>query len=155
MVVETSSVNETIALGRLLGAAARPGDVFALVGPLGAGKTQLVKGIAAGLGVHDDHAVCSPTFVLINEYTGRCTLYHLDAYRLRGPRDLAALGFEELCASGGVVVVEWADRVPQLVPPDATWITIEPRGESLRSLTIAAPVLAAGRFAAAVHGADA
>lgn len=135
----SASPADTFEFGRRIGARARPGDVFALVGPLGAGKTQLVKGLAAGLGATDDRDVCSPTFVLVTEHAGRLRLYHLDAYRLDGARPLEAIGFDELCGSGGVVAVEWADRVRALMPEETVWIEIEPRTDGARELHVSGP----------------
>lgn len=125
---------ETRAAGRALAAALGPGDVIGLVGPLGAGKTQFVKGLAAGLDVADERGVNSPTFVLVQEYHGRLTLYHIDAYRLARAGELAALGFDELCDAGGVVVVEWADRVESLLPDDAVRIELSPLDATARRL---------------------
>ena len=106
-----------MALGRALGGCLRPGDVVALVGPLGAGKTYFAKGLAAGLGVADTARVVSPSFVLEREYEGRrgvgIRLRHVDAYRLRHPGELTELGAEELFDESGVTVVEWADRFPE------------------------------------------
>lgn len=123
-VLESDSVEATREIGRRLGEHLRGGEVIALVGPLGAGKTQFVKGLAAGLGVADERVVTSPTFVLCNEYRGRLMLYHLDAYRLTGPHELDALGFAEMCDAGGVVVVEWAERMAGLIPAEAVCITL-------------------------------
>jgi tRNA threonylcarbamoyladenosine biosynthesis protein TsaE len=106
-----------------LGAAARAGDVVALRGPLGAGKTQLAKGIARGLAV--DEVVNSPTFVLMNEYPGRVRLFHVDAYRIEGEEAMAAGLIDERQAQG-VTVVEWADRVEPWLPLDRLEIAIEP-----------------------------
>ena len=116
MVITTNSPDETIELGRRLGRLLGPGYVVALTGELGAGKTCLTKGIALGLGVADARAVRSPTFVLISEYRGRLTLYHVDAYRLHGPADFEALGATEILTSGAVTVIEWADRVEGALP---------------------------------------
>lgn len=124
---ETSSVEETVALGRRIGESLVGNVVIALVGPLGAGKTHLVKGIATGNGLPDPAAVTSPTFVLVNEYDGRLWLRHLDLYRVRSSRELFALGFEEMRESGSAVVVEWADRFPDAMPDETLWITIVPR----------------------------
>lgn len=107
-----------------MGAALLPGSVVALVGELGAGKTHLVKGIAVELGVASEKLVNSPTFVLVNEYAGRIPIIHVDAYRLAGAAQLAAIGFDEMCARGGVVLVEWADRVRSEIPASAIWIEI-------------------------------
>ena len=114
----TGSPAETQALGRRLGRLLGPGDVVALAGPLGAGKTQFVKGVAEGLGVADGRDVTSPTFVLINEYAGRLPVYHFDAYRLDGPEALEDLGAAEYFDGRGVSVVEWADRVPGVLPAE-------------------------------------
>lgn len=136
----TASPEETVALGRRVGGAVAAGDVIGLIGPLGAGKTQLVRGIALGAGVPDGRLVSSPTFVLHNHYLGgRIEVHHLDAYRLRSPGELAAIGFEELLESGGAVLVEWADRVRSLLPERTIWIEIAPEGESVRRLRATGP----------------
>lgn len=138
VLLHSDSVAATLALGRWLGESAAAGDVLGLVGPLGAGKTQLVKGIASGLGVVDERVVVSPTFVLVNEYDGRLHIYHLDAYRLERAAELAALGFDEMCTAGGVVVVEWADKVRRIMPEETVWISIEPTGETRRQIEASA-----------------
>jgi len=111
--VTTHGPEETIALGRRIGQVLEGGQVLALVGPLGSGKTHLVKGIALGMGVADEDLVHSPTFVLVHEYpaAGGRVLYHLDAYRLESAADLERIGFEDLIGPEGVLVVEWADKV--------------------------------------------
>lgn len=117
------SVAETIAAGRQVGERARAGDVFALVGDLGAGKTQFVKGIAAGVASPAD--VTSPTFTLIHEYEGgRLPVYHFDFYRLESKAAALALGLDDYFFGGGVSVVEWVDRFPELLPDTAEWIAI-------------------------------
>ena len=131
---ETNSVETTHSLGAELGRVLRGGVAIGMVGPLGAGKTHLVKGIAAGNGTADPRKITSPTFTLIHEYPGRLRLYHVDAYRLRGPSELVALGFEELVASDSAVVVEWADRVRTTMPTDTLWIEITPTQETFRLL---------------------
>ena len=136
----THSARETFGLGRVLGRTTRAGDVFALTGPLGAGKTQFVKGLAAGLSVPVREPVVSPTFVLIREYAGRLKLYHIDAYRLAGPGELLALGSEELMAEpGSIVAVEWADRVSDAIPPQACWIELDHAGRNDRRIRIRWP----------------
>jgi tRNA threonylcarbamoyladenosine biosynthesis protein TsaE len=112
--IVTKSADETVALGKTLGGALQGGEVIALVGDLGTGKTHLIKGIALGLDVPDPDVVTSPTFTLINEYHGRRVLQHIDAYRLETAEQLEVLGFDEMCSPAAVVVVEWADRVSSL-----------------------------------------
>lgn len=131
---ETTSVETTHTLGAALGRILRGGVAVGMVGPLGAGKTHLVKGIAAGNGTVDPRKITSPTFTLIHEYPGRLRLYHVDAYRLRGPSELIALGFDELVASDSVVAVEWADRVRAAMPTDTLWIEITPIEATSRHL---------------------
>ncbi len=114
------------------------GLTIGLVGPLGAGKTELVKGIAAGNTLDDVRKVTSPTFTLVHEYPGRIRLYHLDAYRLSGPADLLALGFDELTRTDTAVVVEWADRVRSAMPDDTLWVELTSTGEARRTLTFTA-----------------
>jgi len=112
--ITTHSAAETIALGRRLGAALKGGEVIALIGNLGTGKTHLIKGIAHGLGVQEDDLVTSPTFVLVNEYfarEGALQVYHIDAYRLASAAEFEALGIEEYSRPDSIVLVEWADRV--------------------------------------------
>lgn len=128
---------ETFAIGRALGGDLRGGDFLALTGPLGAGKTQFIKGVAAGLGVPDDEPVVSPTFVLIREYAGRLTLYHIDAYRLSGAAELYELGIEELAAEpDAVVAIEWADRVAEVIPDTACRLELDHAGAQARSLRV-------------------
>ena len=112
----TRSPAGTASLGRRLAERLRPGDCVALVGPLGAGKTALVRGIALGLGLADERFVSSPTYVLVQEYPARVPVYHLDLYRLAEPAaELAELGIEEMLADG-VVLIEWADRAARGLP---------------------------------------
>jgi tRNA threonylcarbamoyladenosine biosynthesis protein TsaE len=117
----THSPEETFRAGREAARAARAGDVFALVGGLGAGKTQWVKGFAAGLG--SEAPVTSPTFTLIHEYPGgRLPLYHADCYRLERPEELLAIGLDDYLDGRGVLVIEWADKFPELLPTSARWV---------------------------------
>jgi len=134
--VESHSPEETLAIGRRIGRAARPGDVVALAGDLGSGKTVLAKGMAEGLGAASAREVCSPTFVLCREYLrGRIPFYHLDAYRLRGAADLEAIGSAEIFTQGGLAAVEWADRAPEAMPEDHLLIRFEMTGPPSRRLT--------------------
>ena len=128
---------ETSALGRALGGVLRGGDFLALTGPLGAGKTHLLKAVAAGLCVPEHEPVVSPTFVLVREYAGRVTLYHIDAYRLNGAAELSSLGLDEMLAEpGAVIAVEWADRVAEAVPPYACWIEMAHAGRVVREVRV-------------------
>ena len=131
--ITTNSTDETLALGKRLGSLLGAGDVVALSGPLGSGKTYLTKGIALGLGLTDSRAVRSPTFILISEHPGRLTLYHVDAYRLEGAAELESLGSDEFMTSGGVTVVEWAERVKAALPPEHLWVECRHAGESRRT----------------------
>lgn len=132
------NVEETLALGGRIGGALRPGAVVALVGQLGSGKTHLVKGIARGNDTPANVIVNSPTFVIVNEYSGRLHLYHIDAYRLSGADELDAIGFDEMCTAGGAVLVEWADRVIECLPADRLEISFELAGPTTRRLQLRA-----------------
>lgn len=112
------SEEQTEAVGKALGLAARGGELIGLIGELGAGKTRLVKGIAVGLELTDKDQVRSPTFVLVREHAGRLRLFHVDAYRLERPGELSSLGLDEIIDQGGLTVVEWADRVAEALPRD-------------------------------------
>lgn len=122
--VLTRSAAETEALAAAFGHRAGPGHVFALVGPLGAGKTVFVRGLGRGLGVGGD--VASPTFTLVHRYEGRCPLVHVDAYRLDDLEEWRLLGLEDLLAEPVVAAVEWAERIRPLLPGDALWVELEP-----------------------------
>ena len=113
---QTHSDKDTIMLGRKIGALLSEGDVVALTGPLGSGKTWLTKGIALGLGADPSMVVTSPSFSLVNEYKAAHTLYHIDLYRLERISDILATGIEEYIYNDGVAVVEWADRMPEILP---------------------------------------
>lgn len=123
-----------MALGRTYGCSARQGDVFALSGDLGAGKTQFVKGFVAGLESGAD--VTSPTFVLVHEYGGgRLPVYHFDFYRLENRDAVLRLGLDDYLFSEGVSLIEWADRHPDLIPSQAKWLSFELKDESTRVIT--------------------
>jgi tRNA threonylcarbamoyladenosine biosynthesis protein TsaE len=127
----SKSVDETIAAGCTYGRAARRGDVFALRGDLGAGKTQFVKGFVAGLESKAD--VTSPTFVLVHEYAdGRLPVYHFDFYRVENRDALLRLGFDDYIFGDGVSLIEWADRYAELIPGHAKWLSFELKDENTR-----------------------
>lgn len=132
------STLHTERLGERIAALARPGDVVALWGELGAGKTVLARGIAVGLGV-DATEVTSPTFVILHEHEGgRMPLFHLDLYRLAGAQDLATTGWEECLDAGGLTVIEWPDRAGAQLPEDRLDIRLERIAESKRRVTLSA-----------------
>jgi tRNA threonylcarbamoyladenosine biosynthesis protein TsaE len=126
----------TTAFGRRLAGLLFPGAVIALIGPLGAGKTHLVRAIAEGLGIRDSRVVSSPTFVLIQEYAARLPIYHFDAYRLRSAAEFFDLGAHEYFVGNGVCLVEWADRVEPCLPQEHLRIAIDVTGETSRRLRI-------------------
>ena len=130
----TSSPEETRAWGRALGETLKPGDVVALTGPLGAGKTTLTKGLAEGLGCPDPDAVCSPSFTLIQEFEGRHRMAHVDAWRLPegGAEDT---GLEDYFDGRWVVVIEWAERIRDILPPGTAWVEMGHEGEGKRKIS--------------------
>ena len=129
-------LDATLSLGQAIGRCLFPGAVVALIGPLGAGKTHLVRAIAEGLEVRNPAAVNSPTFVLIQEYAARLPIYHFDAYRLKDELQFLQLGVEEYFGGDGVCLVEWADRVSGAMPPERLDIQIEPIGPTERRVTL-------------------
>jgi len=133
--LSTAAPHETRAIGHELGSHAHAGALVALIGPLGAGKTELAKGVAEGLGVTS--VVNSPTFVLMNEHVGRLRLYHIDAYRLDDPEEAVAAGLFDDRQAAGVAVVEWADRLADRLPPERLELTLapEPDGSDHRRIS--------------------
>lgn len=112
------------------------GECLALRGEMGAGKTQFMHGLIKGLG-GAERSVSSPTFVLLNVYdTGRLKVFHLDAYRVTGPEDFESIGFPELLEQGGVVAVEWPERIEELIPKNSLAISIDPISENSRRIRI-------------------
>jgi len=130
------SLAATRRLGRKLGKAIEPGDFVALTGELGAGKTVLVKAIAEGADVPEP--ATSPTFALVNVYQGRIPLQHLDLYRLTGPAELFALGFDDLLAEPAATVCEWADKAAGALPKDRLEIALEHAGTHARKARLTA-----------------
>lgn len=136
--VVTRSSAETVEWGARLGRLLAPGDFIALVGELGAGKTQFAKGIAAGLDVDPDTPVTSPTYTILNIYQGRLPLYHFDLYRLHTPEDVADLGFEEYFFGSGACVVEWAERMGEETPDQILTVSLSHSGDQERTISFAA-----------------
>ena len=134
---EAHGERDTDALGEMLANAAEPGVVVGLIGPLGAGKTRLVRATATALGA-DPSSVSSPTFVLIQEYLGRIPVYHFDTYRLRDVRAFADLGAEEYFSGDGICFVEWADRVTSELPRDLLRIEVLVLAPTARRFRISA-----------------
>ena len=129
----THSPAETESWAEEFAATLKGGEVVALLGELGAGKTVIAKGIGKGLGVSEE--VISPSFNYLLEYRGRLQLFHADLYRIDGPQAFRALGLEEYLDRGGVLVIEWAERVRDLLPPDTIWIEIAP-GDGERRISV-------------------
>lgn len=122
-----------VQLGRDAAAVMRPGAVVALVGGLGAGKTHWTKGLVAAL--DSESEVTSPTFALVHEYPGgRMPVFHLDFYRLENPEELIALGWDEYLDAGGVVIAEWGDKFPELLPADTRWLFFEIEADGSRTV---------------------
>lgn len=139
--ITSSSPEETMKIGSSLGSALRAGDVIAMIGELGAGKTTLIKGICQGAGVTS--LVTSPTFVLLHCYKGRIPIYHLDLYRLQGERDLNDLGIEEYLGGEGALLVEWGEKIEQWLQSRIPFLKVnltgpgdDPQLVSIRHLTL-------------------
>ncbi len=136
---ETTSPIDTLEVGRRLAGRLKPGQVVALYGDLGSGKTHLAKGICAGLGLDPDH-VTSPTFALINEYVGKkWTVYHFDTYRLKSLDEFLALGYEEYFEGDGVCLIEWPEVVESVLPDDAIRIRLSHRTGDRRYIEFTSP----------------
>lgn len=133
----TTSVQKTVWLGQQLGAQLRDGDIIALVGDLGGGKTWFTKGVAMALEINPD-TIVSPTFTLVNEYDGRCKLFHIDLYRLKDKAEIIALDLDEYFSGQGIVVVEWADRWPGELPGDTVEVALHIVDEHTRELGFSA-----------------
>ena len=135
--IKTCSVEQTVNVGKHLGKALERGDVICLVGDLGAGKTAFTGGIADALGIKG--YITSPTFTIINEYEGNIPLYHFDVYRIADPEEMFEIGFEEYINGNGVAVIEWANLIEEILPPQYILVKIEKdteNGENKRIITI-------------------
>ncbi len=138
MIIESQNEQETFELGEKLGKEAAPGDVYALLGDLGVGKTIFTKGLAKGLGIKEH--VNSPTFTIMQIYDeGRLPLYHFDVYRIGDPEEMDEIGYEDYFFGQGVCLVEWANLIRELMPAETKWIQIEKdleKGFDYRRITI-------------------
>ena len=134
--VTLATPEATFDWGRELAASLQPGDVIALCGQLGAGKTQATKGIVAGLG--SQAAVTSPTFTLVHEYTdGRLPIFHFDFYRMDSAEEVLTVGWDDILDEPGVVIIEWADLFRELLPPHTRWFQFTPQEDGSRLCTTA------------------
>jgi tRNA threonylcarbamoyladenosine biosynthesis protein TsaE len=136
VVFQTKSTFETIRVGKDIGRRLLPGDVIALAGELGAGKTQLIKGLAAGVGVGNSTYVSSPSFTLIHEYPGETPFYHIDLFRLGGEKEAEELGLEVYFQGSGVTAIEWADKIPSLLPKEILFVSIAYMDKNIRTIEI-------------------
>ncbi len=136
MKILTGLPEETVAFGRQLGEQLPDHSIVCLYGELGAGKTTLIKGIAAGVTGLDPDAINSPTYVYLNVYGGKRTLYHFDLYRLRDVEEFLGMGFEEYWDTGGVCCIEWAERIASIIPPDAITIQLSHIGAESRQIDV-------------------
>ncbi len=135
----TRNPSETIELGKALAKRLARGDVVALYGELGSGKTTLVKGLAAGLGAANPDRVRSPTFVLLNLYEGRLPVYHVDLYRVQNVERLHDIAYEEYVSGDGVTVIEWAEKAEQLLPRKAVRVHLKMLGKKSREIRVEFP----------------
>jgi len=134
--IKVATPKATFDFGELLGKYLMAGDVVALIGDLGSGKTQLAKGLARGLDVPSEYYITSPTYTIINEYPGRHPLYHFDLYRLEGDLDTEDIGYEEYFNGRGVAVIEWSEKVMHILPEERMEIRINRREKGTRDLEI-------------------
>ena len=136
----SNSPADTFSIARALGEALRPGDVVALYGDLGAGKTLFCKGVGEVLGIPSDR-ILSPTFTIVTEHAGPVLLNHIDVYRLSSTRDADEIGMRELLSGDGVCLVEWAEKIEELLPTDCIRVTFTISGDDRREIAVAAPDL--------------
>lgn len=155
MTHHSHSLEATLAFGRLLGQLAPPNTCITLSGELGAGKTQLARGIAEGANVHDPSLVSSPTYVLLNIYDGPKPVFHLDAYRIHSAEDFHAVGLDDLLTQNAVTLIEWPEKIAPLLPEDRLHIQIDHTAEHERTITITPTGRAASGLLAAIEKASA
>jgi len=136
MTVTTTTAEETIRLGEKIARRLKPGDLVALSGELGAGKTTLVKGIAKGLGVKNYRYVNSPSFVLVKEYKGKIPLFHFDIYRLNNLKDIEDIGYEDYLARDGVIVIEWSSKMGRILPERHLNVALKIKNPNERTISV-------------------
>jgi tRNA threonylcarbamoyladenosine biosynthesis protein TsaE len=136
MIFHTQNPLETIRLGKRIGHLLHAGDVVALTGELGTGKTHLIKGLAAGTGIRKSSYVSSPSFTFIHEYSGKVPFYHIDLYRLESEKEAEALGLEEYLGSAGITAIEWADKISARLPQERLLIRLFYVDDHSRSIEI-------------------
>lgn len=136
-IYESYSEKDTLLLSKQLGANAKPGDIYCLIGDLGVGKTLFSKGFSEGMRINEP--ITSPTFTIVHEYEADIPLYHFDVYRLSGPDEMEEIGYEEYFYGDGVCLVEWANIVEDIIPKEAVYIYIEKdleKGLNYRKITV-------------------
>ncbi len=138
-IINTQSVEETIEEGKIFGSGLRSGDVVALTGDLGAGKTVFTQGICEAL--NSKKSVISPTFTIVNEYDGLPKIFHFDAYRIDSQKDFISIGFEDYLLEEGICIIEWADKIKELLPERTIWVKfyLNETEENQRELRIKFP----------------
>ena len=136
----SESPEDTLEIARAFGGALRPGDVVALTGDLGTGKTLFCKGVGEALGIPPDRIV-SPTFTIVTEHAGPVPLTHIDVYRLSNAREADEIGMRELLPGDGVSLVEWAEKIEELLPTDCIQVTFTISGDDRREIAVSAPDL--------------
>jgi tRNA threonylcarbamoyladenosine biosynthesis protein TsaE len=136
LTVISRNSEDTFSIGKVIGESLKAGDIVALMGELGAGKTCLTQGIASGLGVPEQYQITSPTFTLINEYPGRLNLYHFDLYRLKVFQEIENMGYEEYLFGEGVSVIEWAEKAIDVLPDETIFISLTYLDENQRKMVI-------------------
>ncbi len=135
-IFRTESPEETQTLGEELGKKLKPGHVIALIGNLGTGKTCLTQGIARGVGIAPNEVVNSPSYILINEYNGSIPIYHIDLYRVETSEEISELGLDEYVDGDGICIIEWADRMENVLPDTCIKVHISWEDENSRSIII-------------------
>lgn len=136
MQLVSDSPEQTRDIGEALGRLIENGAVVAMVGELGAGKTVLAQGVARGLDVGPEEYVSSPSFAVVNQYRGRCPIFHIDTYRLSDEAEMVSLGYEDYFDPNGVSVIEWADKVMELLPSKHVLVQIEITGPETRMIDV-------------------